>query len=128
MVIQMKSINYDAEGDILSVTFTETKEQKQTGVELTDNIVLYFNPETEQPLALILSSYQAMMEASTQTPLLLDGLAEIPSALQAIILKLLQRAPLSGFLQLIDVPAAAPPTSKLQEVFSPAILQTVAAN
>ena len=122
----MKSINYDAEGDILSVTFTETKEQKQTGIELTDNIVLYFNPDTEQPLALILSSYQAMMEASSQTPLLLDGLAEVPSALQAIILKLLQRAPLSGFLQ-VEVPATAPPTSKLQEVFSPTILQTVAA-
>ncbi|MCB9156132.1 MAG: hypothetical protein H6645_03335 [Caldilineaceae bacterium] len=124
----MKSISYDAEGDILSVTFTETKEQKQTGVELTDNIVLYFNPETEQPLALILTSYQAMMQTGAQTPLLLEGLAKIPPRLQAIILKLLQRAPLSGFLQLVEVPADNPPTSRLHEVFAPTILQTVAAN
>lgn len=124
----MKSISYDAEGDILSVTFTEAKEQKQTGVELTDNIVLYFNPETEQPLALILSSYQAMMQASADTPLLLEGLAEIPSTLQTVILKLLQRAPLSRFLQLVEVPAKTPPTSRLHEVFSPAILQAVTAS
>ena len=128
MVIKMKAINYDAEGDILSVTFTEAKEQKHTGVELTDNIILYFNPETEQPVALILSSYQAMMQASEQTPLLLDGLAEIPSTLQTTILNLLQRAPLSGFLQLVETPAKTPPTSRLHEVFSPTILQTVAAN
>ena len=69
-----------------------------------------------------------MLEASTQTTLLLEGLTEIPAALQAIILKLLQRAPLSGFLQLVEVPAKAPPTNRLHEVFSPAILQAVAAN
>lgn len=124
----MKAISYDAEGDILSVSFTEVTEQKQTGVELNDNIVLYFNPETEQPLALILSSYQAMREASAQTPLLLEGLSEIPSTMQAIILKLLQRTPLSDFLQLVEIPAKAPPTSRIHEVFSPAILRTIAAN
>jgi uncharacterized protein YuzE len=36
----MKAIHYDTEGDILSVTFTETGEQPHTGVELVDNIVL----------------------------------------------------------------------------------------
>ena len=40
----MKVIHYDAEGDILSVTFAETGEQLHTGVELTDNIVLYYDP------------------------------------------------------------------------------------
>ncbi|MBV7335264.1 hypothetical protein KFU94_44895 [Chloroflexi bacterium TSY] len=124
----MKAINYDAEGDILSVKFTEANEQMHTGVELTDNIVLYFNPETEQPLALILSSYQAMMKASEQTPLLLDGLAEIPLTLQTTILNLLQRAPLSGFLQLVEIPTKTPPTSRLHEVFSPTILQTLVTN
>ena len=122
----MKAINYDAEGDILSVTFSETKEQSHTGVELTDNIVLYFNPETEQPLALILSSYQAMMQASAQTPLSLDGLAEIPAALQTTILNLLQSAPLTGFLQLVEMPIKTPPTGRLHQVFSPTTLQTVA--
>ena len=52
----MKAIHYDAEGDILSVTFSEAAEQKHKGIELSDNIVLYYDPETEKPLKLILES------------------------------------------------------------------------
>lgn len=57
----MKAIHYDAEGDILSITFSEAKTQTQSGIELSDNIVLYYNPETAEPLELILVSYQAMV-------------------------------------------------------------------
>ncbi len=52
----MKAIHYDAEGDILSVTFAEAGSEPQTGVELSDNIVLYYNPETAEPLKLIMIS------------------------------------------------------------------------
>lgn len=121
----MKAIHYDAEGDILSVTFAEAKGQNQTGVELTDNIVLYLNPQTEQPLSLILSSYQAMMRANEQTPLRLEGLAEVPSPLRTIIMNLLQHAPLNGFLQLVEPSTQTPPTSRLHEIFSPAVLQAI---
>jgi hypothetical protein len=41
-------------------------------------IVLYYNPETEQPLKLILLSYQGLLQASKQVPILLDTLAEAP--------------------------------------------------
>jgi len=122
----MKGINYDAEGDILSIKFTEAKEQVHTGIELMDNIVLYFNPVTEQPLHLILSSYQAMMHASAQTPLSLDGLAKIPSTYQTTILKILQCAPLSNFLQIVEIPMKTPPTGQLHEIFSPQALQAMA--
>ncbi len=122
----MKAIHYDAEGDILSISFAETDNRSHTGVELSDNIVLYLDPVTEQPLALILSSYQAMLQAHAQTPLPLDGLEKTPTALQATILKLLQRTPLNSFLQLVDMPLPAPPASRLREVFAPAVLQSVA--
>jgi len=122
----MKAINYDAEGDILSVKFTEAKEQVHTGIELTDNIVLYFNPETEQPLHLILSSYQAMMHASIQAPLSLDELSKILSAYQTTILKILQCAPLSSFLQIVEIPMKTPPTGRLHGVFSPQALRAMA--
>ena len=49
----MKAIHYDAEGDILCVTFAEASDQMHTGIELADNIVLYYNPETGKPLQLI---------------------------------------------------------------------------
>ena len=31
----MKTIHYDVEGDILTVTFAETRSRKHTGIELT---------------------------------------------------------------------------------------------
>lgn len=122
----MKAIHYDAEGDILSVIFAEASDQKHTGIELTDNIVLYYNPETGKPLQLILVSYQALVQASAQTPLLLDGLTRMPAKLRASIVALLQHAPLTAFLQVADVRGKTTPTGRLTEVFTPATLQTVA--
>jgi hypothetical protein len=122
----MKAIHYDAEGDILSVTFTESSDQMHTGVELADNIVLYFNPDTGKPLQLVLLSYQAMVRASEQTPILLDGLARTPAQMRATIVTLLQRAPLTAFLQVVDTRGKTTPTGRLFEIFTPAALQTVA--
>jgi hypothetical protein len=124
----MKAIHYDAEGDILAVTFSEVSGQKHTGIELTDNIVLYYNPETEEPLKLILNSYQAMVEASQQAPILLDRLAQAPAKVQTIVTALLQQTPLTAFLQLSGAQGKLPLTSRLQEIFTPATLQMVTAN
>lgn len=120
----MKAIHYDAEGDILSVTFFDVGEQKHTGVQLSDNIVLYYNPETEQPLELILSGYQAMMRVTGQTPIRLDGLAQMPAGPRATVLNLLTHPPLSGFLQVVEGPAREAPTSRLHAVFAPDVLAT----
>ena len=122
----MKAIHYDAEGDILSVTFTESGDQVHTGIELADNIVLYFNPDTGKPLQLVLLSYLAMVRASEQTPILLDGLARTPAKMRATIVTLLQRAPLTAFLQVVDTRGKTTPTGRLFEIFTPAALQTVA--
>ena len=124
----MKAIHYDADGDILSVTFAETGEQKHTGIALSDNIVLYYNPETEKPLQLILVSYQAMLRASIQTPIVLDGLAQAPTKVRKALLGLLQRAPLTAFFQLEEGRDQAAPASRLHEIFVPTTLQTVLAS
>ncbi len=120
----MKAIHYDAEGDILSVTFTESGEQNHTGIELSDNIVLYYNPETEQPLKLIVLSYQGLLQA----PILLDGLAQAPVKVRATVTALLQRAPLTAFMQFVEAHDTTPPTSRLHEIFTPAALYTVEAS
>ncbi|MEZ4861798.1 MAG: hypothetical protein R3C14_10835 [Caldilineaceae bacterium] len=124
----MKAIHYDAEGDILSVTFAEAVGQKHTGIELSDNIVLYYNPETEKPLQLILVSYQAMLRESLQRPILLDGLAQAPAKVQSIILRLLDHAPLTAFIQLEKAQNQATPMSRLHEIFTDSTLQTVMAS
>jgi hypothetical protein len=123
----MKSIHYDAEGDILSVTFVEAAGQKHTGIELTDQIVLYYNPETAQPLQLVVLSYRALLQASGRSPLRLDGLARAPLKARATVTALLQSAPLAAFFQLVEAPGVMPLASRLQEVFVPTMLQTVAA-
>jgi len=124
----MKAIHYDAEGDILSVTFSEAAEQKHKGIELSDNIVLYYNPETEKPLKLILVSYQAMLQASQQAPILLNGLAQAPVKVQATVTALLNQAPLTAFLQMVGTQGQLPLTSRLHEIFTPATLQMVTDN
>jgi hypothetical protein len=124
----MKAIHYDAEGDILSVTFTEANGQKHTGVELSDNIVLYYNPETEQPLKLILLSYQKMLQASVKKPIVLDGLNQMPVKVKASIVALLQRTPITAFLQLDETHDNKPLASRVREVFTSSMLQMVTAS
>ena len=119
--------DYDAEGDILTVTFDEENAQPQTGIELSDNIIVYYNPETEQPLQLIMLSYQAMLAASANMPIVLDGLSSAPPKVQTIIIALLERAPMNAFLQLIEAHGDAPHASRLQAVFTPDALQVVSA-
>jgi hypothetical protein len=121
----MKYIHYDAEGDILSVTFAETEGQTHTGVELSDNIVLYYNPKTEEPLGLVLLSYRALLQASAQVPLPLEGLARAPARVRETVMSLLRRTPVTSFLQLVETHGQEPPASRLSEIFTPAALQAV---
>lgn len=120
----MKYIHYDAEGDILSVTFAESEEQTHTGVELSDNIVFYYNPKTREPLGLVLVSYRALLRVSGQTPIPLEGLARAPLGVQQTIIPLLQRAPVSKFFQLVE--SKGQKRSKLTEVFTPSVLKLAA--
>lgn len=123
----MKSIHYDAEGDILSITFSEAAEQRQKGIELTENIILYYNPDTGKPLQLILISYQAMLQASHQAPIVLDGLAEAPAKVQTAVTAILQQTPLTAFFELMEPQGKRPLTSRLPEIFTPSTLQMVTA-
>ena len=121
----MKYIHYDAEGDILSVTFSESKGQAHTGIELSDNIVFYYNAEKREAVGLVLVSYRALLRASRQSALPLDGLARAPLNVQQIVIPLLQRAPVSRFFQLVESPGVR--TSRLSQVFTPTVLQPAAA-
>ncbi len=123
---KMKYIHYKAEGDILSLTFEEIEGQVQTGIELSDNIVFYYNPETREALGLVLLGYHALLRASEQSPLPLEGLSRAPAKVQEIVTPLLQRAPVTSFFQLEQSPGKEFPTSRLSQVFTPVVLQAVA--
>jgi hypothetical protein len=122
----MRNIYYDVEGDILSVTFVEVEDQPHTGIELSDNIVLYFNPETEQPIKLLLLSYRRLVETSRKAPLPLDGLDSVPETVRNTVLRVAQREPVASFLQVMTEGTATVPTSRLPQVFTATALKAVA--
>jgi len=121
----MKYIHYDAEGDILSATLAEAEGQTHIGVELSDSIVLYYNPETGEPLRLVLLSYRALLRASAQAPLPLEGLARAPAKVQETIMSMLQCTPVTSFLRLVEARNREPAASRLSEIFTPAVLQAL---
>jgi hypothetical protein len=122
----MKNIQYDAEGDILSLTFVEIEDQAHTGIELQDNIILYFNPETEQAIKLIMLSYARLAEASHQHPLALDGLTLLPESMRSKVIRIVAQPPVANFIHLIR-DRDATPSSRLDQVFTPAALRALAA-
>ncbi len=122
----MKSIHYDSEGDILTVTFVEINDQPARGVELSDNVVLYYNTKTKEPIELILVSYQAMLKAGIQRPLQLDGLRKLPAPARSSVLQIMRRPPVSNFLRLVEARGHKVPGSYPAQVFTPSALKAVA--
>jgi hypothetical protein len=122
----MKSIHYDSEGDILTVTFAHADDQPMRGVELNDNIVLYYNRKTKEPIELILVSYQALLKASARQPLQLGGLQVLPVSVRMAVLRMIRRAPVSNFLKLVEARGRQMPASYPAEIFTSNALQAVA--
>ena len=122
----MKAIRYDVEGDILTVTFAETSSRQHTGIELTENIVLYYEPDTESPLQLILIGYRAMVKASARRALPLTRLNRLPAARRDLMLRLLRRHPVAYFLRLVENGQRARVAGKLGDIFIPEALKAVA--
>jgi len=122
----MKAIHYDVEGDILTVTFAETGSRKHTGVELTENIVLYYEPDTESPLQLILIGYRTMAKASARRALPLTRLNRLPAARRDPMLRLLRRRPLAYFLRLVENGHRTRVAGKLGDIFIPEAVKAVA--
>lgn len=122
----MKALHYDADGDILSVTFAECTDGSHTGLELTDNIILYIDPVARQPLTLILSGYQAMQQLHGERPFRLDRMESIPNNLRGLVLVLLQQPPLNQFLQIVESASPVDIDIRLLSVFSPMVLPSLA--
>ncbi|MGA9351804.1 MAG: DUF2283 domain-containing protein [Anaerolineae bacterium] len=92
---------YDREGDILSLFFNDVKGQRNTGIELNDNVVLYFNPDTQEALCLIIIDYSKMIARTERGELKafpLSGLSQLPPEVRATVLRILRSAPVNEFL------------------------------
>ncbi|ETW95119.1 MAG: hypothetical protein ETSY1_31930 [Candidatus Entotheonella factor] len=95
----MKStrLTYDPEGDILYITFGQST--PATGYQLSDQILLRVNPQTQQAAGLMLSNFSIHLQENYDLPL--PGLNEEPET-KAHLLHILQTAPVNHFLQLTE--------------------------
>lgn len=97
----MKSIHfsYDAEGDILEVSFALEKPGQRTGVELNDNVIVFADSDLSRATGLTLLSYSRLLLLPQTT---LDTLSSLPEDVSKKLLALLRTPPLSNFLQIVD--------------------------
>ena len=120
----MRNFHYDAEGDILTVSFCESPIEGVTGIELHENVVLYFIPDQGKVLELILISYGAMLK--DQQPLRLEALTKLQSDWRQKLLNILQREPANHFLHIEKKDAMSIPVLHIKKVFDPEIMKAAA--
>jgi uncharacterized protein YuzE len=94
--MQSVRITYDAEGDILYLTFGEPT--AATGYQLSDQILLRVDPQTQRAAGLTIFNYS--VHASTARKLPLPGIEEHPDT-KPTLLKLLTIPPVKHFLRVI---------------------------
>jgi len=120
----MRNFYYDAEGDILTVTFSEAPKDEATGIELNENVVLYFVPDQGKVLELILISYDALIK--NPNPLRLETLSKLQPDWQKRILNILQTEPANNFLHIEKEEGKPIPLLYIKKVFDPEIMKAAA--
>lgn len=98
--MQEPKVKYDEISDTLVVVFASGK--LSTGIELTNNILLRIDPQTEQAISLNFFDYSILSQITEigARSFPLPGLTALPKNLQEIILQILQSKPVCDFLHL----------------------------
>jgi hypothetical protein len=96
---QTITCSYDKEGDILEIIF---QKGGGLGVDLTENIILRYNQERQEPLSLILTSYSHLIQPTPFGPpsFHLATVSELPPDMQQTVLQILNDFPVNHFLKL----------------------------
>ncbi len=118
---------YDPEGDIFTVFFQDTRNSRSAGLELNPSIVLYFDPETAQPIEIIFIDYSRLLAAQSagdDGPLTLLALSNLTAEERATIVQVLKTAPVKEFLELQP---GSPPTIRLNPSKAPRTLRQMPA-
>jgi len=96
---QVVQIEYDREGDILEILFAKGA---GCGIELTDEMVLRYDPTTNRPLSLILVSFSHLIQPTEYGPesFRLTGVERLPSKRRDIVMRILTSAPVNRYLRI----------------------------
>ena len=89
-------ITYDPEGDILAITFGQPTEA--TGYQLSDQILLRVNPQTQEVAGLTIRNLSVHTHTAQEIPL--PEVDEDP-AVKPLLLQLLNSPPVTHFLHVI---------------------------
>ena len=96
---QMARIVYDKETDILEIVFEGIA--ATCAVELTDNILLRFNLETERAAGLTILDYSILVTPSEIRPrnFPMIGLDDLPEAMCQMVVKIIISPPVNQILK-----------------------------
>lgn len=112
------SMDYDPQGDMLSITFGPPGCQGR-GYELSEHIYLRINPSTHEPLGLTILSYFKLVALGSVS---LSFWGKLTPEEQKIIRTILGRKPVNRFLYLKDatipVPVGTFQNPSLQEIIA----------
>ena len=86
------------------------------GVDLTENIVLRYDRQTQEPLSLILIGFARLIQPTPFGPpsFRLTELTKLPSDMQEVVLDMLHAAPINHFLKVSGLLLA--PGQQLQPI------------
>ena len=90
---------YEAEEDVLEVTFAAFEEHFARTLPLNDNIILYTDTSVRMAWGLTLYSYAQLLQVSETH---LDNLRGLPVEAANQILAVLRRPPMSAFFTILD--------------------------
>jgi uncharacterized protein YuzE len=90
-------ITYDPEGDILYITFGQPT--SATGYQLSDQILLRVNPQTQGAAGLTIFNFSTHAQTTREIPL--PGITEDPQV-QSRLLQMLTSPPITHFLRVIE--------------------------
>jgi uncharacterized protein YuzE len=95
--MKLVRITYDPEGDILYLTFGQPTEA--TGYQLSDQLLLRIDPETQRPVGLTIFNFSVHVQGSRQLPL--PGIEEDPET-KPLLLQSLATPPIPHFLRVVE--------------------------
>ena len=90
-------LEYDREGDVLEIVFSVGSAR---GLELTNEIVLRYDPQSAKPLSLIFLTFSHLLQAieSGQENFRFTNLAKLPQGERDRVLQILTTSPVSQYL------------------------------
>jgi uncharacterized protein YuzE len=101
---------YDQEGDILYVSFHPG--ETGMGINLTEHILLRFNPQTKQPIGLTLMDFSVLVSPTELGPrnFPLTGLDRLPPDLRQTVIDIITTSPVNHYIKVSTFyPSSAQP-------------------